>query len=121
MLRRLLLAISLLLALTFASLETVSFSAESQPPELRELLQKIDTLCNRNDFERALPFAEIAVRRYPQSYEARCKRGFVLVGLDEETKGIEDYLWALKQRPNDAKFFTIFRLLISNWINLIWL
>ncbi|MBX9952095.1 MAG: tetratricopeptide repeat protein [Candidatus Obscuribacterales bacterium] len=92
--------------LIFALNLLISHSSSAEPAqsaELKELLRRIDVLCDRNDFERAAPIADVAVKKFPDSYDAHLRRGYVYVGLDEEEKGIEDYFWALKRRPKDAK------------------
>lgn len=94
--------LALLLVLQLLLSSHTCWAAEQMTHELMGMLKQVDYLSERNDYERALPIIEAAVKKYPNSYDARVKRGFVLSNLEEEEKGIEDYLWALKQRPNDS-------------------
>ena len=103
MLLRPLIAVSLIVALQLHFSPSSSCAEPVQTSELKEMLRRIDVFCDRNDFERAAPIVDFAVKKYPDSFDAHVRRGYVYVGLDEEEKGIEEYLWALKRRPKDAK------------------
>jgi len=103
MLFRPLIAASSIVALMLYVSPGSSGAEPLQTAELKELLRRIDVLTDRNDFERAAPIVDFAVKKYPDSFDAHVRRGYVYVGLDEEEKGIEEYLWALKRRPKDTK------------------
>lgn len=97
----------LILIICFLTLQAAlslanSCSADApMTPELKGMLVRIDKLSQKHDYDSALPIAEAAVKRYPNSYEARVKRGMVYSFAEEEEKAIEDFKWALKQHPKD--------------------
>ncbi len=67
-------------------------------PELKALLNRVDMLSRRNDYEAAIPIANAAVAKFPNDYAAHVKRGLVNLYLEEEEKAITDFQWALKQK-----------------------
>lgn len=86
---------------------TIPFCAARATPQsdpvLKDLLGQINRLLSKNDYERAAPIAEMAVSRFPQSYDARVARGRAYMGMEEDEKAISDFRWALKLRPKDPE------------------
>lgn len=90
------------LLLVYLTSPNSAFSADAQSsPELKAMLNRIERLCQRNDYEAAIPIADAAVAKYPNDYEAHIMRGQVNLSLEEEDKAIADFQWALKRKPHD--------------------
>lgn len=108
------LAINAGMSLLFAS---SCFAEAPMPPELIRMFVRIDKLSEHHDYDSALPIAEAAVKKYPNSYDARLKRGMIYTFAEEEEKAIEDFQWALKQRPKDwrpAEYLSVAYYHLSN-------
>ena len=92
----------LIAAFLFSAAQNLASYAESPTsPELKALLNKVDILSRRNDYEAAIPIADAAVAKFPNDYTAHVRRGLVNLYLEEEEKAIADFQWALKRKPDD--------------------